>query len=87
MIPTLLTAFYLTTGTSLEWARDPLDGYADTMHMEPRIKFGAGFGLHPIRRMDLDIGARYQAMPFGQDSKDNTLSIFMDIRYRPFSEQ
>jgi hypothetical protein len=86
MFESLLTAFFLESGGSFEWAHDPLDGYGTEMHLEPRIKMGAGFEFHPYRRFDVDVGAKYQAMPFGSDSKDNSFSVYLDVRFYPFKD-
>jgi len=84
LFESLLTAFFLEGGGSFEWAKDPLDGYADEMHMEPRAKIGAGFEFHPDRKIIVDMGARYQTMPFALDSKDQTFAVYVDVKFYPF---
>ena len=86
MFESLLTAFFLESGGAFEWAYDPSDGYANVLHMEPRAKIGAGFEFHPDRKIIVDMGARYQNMPFGLDSKDKTLAVYMDVKFYPFKK-
>jgi len=87
MFTTLLTAFYLTGGTSLEWARDPLDGYPTRLHMEPRMHAGAGLEFHPSDRLTVDMGVRYQTMALWSDSKDSTVTARVEVRFHPWGNQ
>ena len=88
IIENLLSAFYLEGGGSFVWSQDPADGYGTAMHMEPRYSVGAGFSFDATDHIEVDMGARYTAMPplpgHPGDPKDTSKALYLEVRIRPF---
>lgn len=85
----LLQALYLETGGTFEWAPDVKDGYPG-MHMEPRYNVGGGLSWGVTKRLEMDMGYRWQAMtPIPgrvYDTLDKSQTLYWEFRYRPFQK-
>ena len=90
MLENLLMAFYLEGGGALEWAVDSKDGYGTQMHMEPRYNVGGGLSWGVTKRLEMDMGYRWQAMtPIPgrvYDTLDKSQTLYWEFRYRPFQK-